>query len=121
MEFPLSQKSYTRLIEQRLAEGPSAGRIWQVFGTWSQACDEAGVESFGTGRQGIERRWSEDEMLMMVRTYVIEETRRPTAERYDGWARLQADAPSLGTIRNRLGAWFFSPRTRDGIGRAMRR
>ena len=105
MEFPLSSNAYTSLLEQRLISGPSAPRIWQLFGSWSAACDAAGVESFAHGNSGFGTRWSDDEMFSMVRTYLVEETGRPTASRYDQWAREHADAPSLGTIRNRLGLW----------------
>ena len=105
MEFPLSSNAYANLLEQRLVSGPSVPRIWQEFGSWSAACDEAGVESFAHGPSGFGRRWSDEEMLVMVRTYVDEEVVRPTAARYDQWARKHADAPSLATIRNRLGLW----------------
>ena len=105
-EWPLSGPTYDSLVRQGEVSGPSSVRIGQVFGSWSAACLEAGVESLAPIRNDYQSRWTDEELLDWVADYLRSPGSRGTHDGYDVW-RVGAsdDAPSVQTVRNRLGRW----------------
>jgi hypothetical protein len=113
---PLSAVRYSTL---RRAEDPSPQTVMLRFGSWSAACVRAGVPD---GNNGVHRRtqrrlWTDDQLYQFVRAFFSEAGPAGTPANYEEWrktARLALDgakaneptrAPSLVTLRSRLGAW----------------
>jgi hypothetical protein len=105
LEFPLTVKSYSKLLEDGFLKGPSAGRISQRFRSWQAACDLAGVEAGARTRPLDISRWTDDDLYAAVIHYLKLPQSSGAATDYDSWASTQDDVPSMGTLRNRLGAW----------------
>jgi hypothetical protein len=105
LEFPLTVKAYSKLLEDGFLKGPSAARISQRFRSWQSACDLAGVEA-GTRTRPLDlSRWTDDDLYAAVIHYLKLPESTGAATDYDSWASGQDDVPSMGTLRNRLGAW----------------
>ena len=105
LEFPLTVKAYSKLIEDGFLKGPSAARISQRFRSWQSACDLAEVEA-GTRTRPLDlSRWTDDDLYAAVIHYLKLPESTGAATDYDSWASGQDDVPSMGTLRNRLGAW----------------
>ena len=102
---PLTGAAYDRLIEIGEIAGPSRQTVANVFGSWIEACDAAGIECGRSARVEYKRRWSKAEMLAYVRICQSEIGRVPTAHGYDAWAKTYDGAPSAGTVRNNFGLW----------------
>ena len=106
----LSTKSYNAYRNQRNANGeewPNSQIIMKRFGTWIEACANAGVQAGLPLRKSYERKYTVsecrdfvDEFIVMCRSQKIS----PSYFRYDSWSRV-SKAPSGPTIRNRLGGW----------------
>ena len=97
--------AYTKLLEDGYLKGPSAARISQRFRSWQAACDLAGVEAGKRTRPLDLSRWTEDDLYAAVIHYLRLPQSTGAATDYDSWASGQDDVPSMGTLRNRLGAW----------------
>lgn len=105
LEFPLTVKAYSKLLEDGFLKGPSAARISQRFRSWQTACDLAEVEA-GTRTRPLDlSRWTDDDLYVAVIHYLKLPESTGAATDYDSWASGQDDVPSVGTLRNRLGAW----------------
>jgi predicted transcriptional regulator len=105
LEFPLTVKAYSKLLEDGFLKGPSAARISQRFRSWQTACDLAEVEA-GTRTRPLDlSRWTDDDLYVAVIQYLKLPESTGAATDYDSWASGQDDVPSMGTLRNRLGAW----------------
>ena len=105
-EFPLTTHAYADLVLQGQVNGPSMPRIWQRFGSWTAACEAAGVVAGQTMRPNYESRWSDDDLLQIVRRYLLDPNSPNSAHRFDEWKRTCApDGPSFQTLRNRFGTW----------------
>ena len=105
LEFPLTVKAYSKLLEDGFLKGPSAARISQRFRSWQAACDLAEVEA-GTRTRPLDlSRWTDDDLYAAVINYLQLPQSTGAATDYDSWASGQDDVPSMGTLRNRLGAW----------------
>ena len=105
LEFPLTVKAYSKLLEEGFLKGPSAARISQRFRSWQSACDLAGVEP-GTRTRPLDiSRWTDEDLYEAVIRYLKLSESTGAASDYDSWASGQDDVPSMGTLRNRLGAW----------------
>ena len=105
--FPLSAKSYTKLVKAGTLQGPSSPLILKRFGSWSNACKTAGVESGEPAREHYEKQFSDFEILRYVRKFMHEqEDANWSIERYLLWRKLKAkDAPSFALIRMRMSGW----------------
>lgn len=102
----LSYKQYNKLLESGLVDGPTAVRILQIFGTWQQAADRAGIPAGKKPNRSYESAWTDEEILAVVRRYLADPSTRGAFHTWDEWKRIHApDAPSGGTMRNRLGQW----------------
>jgi hypothetical protein len=105
LEFPLTVKAYSKLIEDGYLKGPSSARISQRFRSWQTACDLAEVEA-GTRTRPLDlSRWTDEDLFAAVIHYLKLPESTGAASDYDFWASGQDDVPSMGTLRNRLGAW----------------
>ncbi|WP_154402151.1 sigma factor-like helix-turn-helix DNA-binding protein [Ornithinimicrobium cavernae] len=105
-EFPLTTKDYGELLSQGQVQGPSMPRIWQRFGSWTSACEAAGVVPGKTMRSHYESRWSDDDLLQIARQYLLDPNVPTSARYFDEWRRTVApDGPSFQTLRNRFGSW----------------
>jgi hypothetical protein len=105
-EFPLTKKAYVELLNIGQIKGPSTASIGHRFGSWTAACDAAGVVP-GTARRGsYESRWSDNDVLQIVRDYLLDPNAPISAQHYDKWKIANApDGPSLPTVLNRFGSW----------------
>jgi hypothetical protein len=104
-EFPVRIAMYEELIRLGEVSGPSTGRITQRFGSWSRACELAGVESAKAPRAEYQSVWTDADLLGFVREYLLDPTSPGTYAGFDHWSRNRADSPSAQTVRNRLGHW----------------
>lgn len=105
--FPLGGRALTAdHYDENRSEG-SVGqvRIVQRFGTWREACEQAGVPSNRPPRTDYTRRWSREDLLRWVLAY-LDSTDQPSYAGMTVWLREQADAPSSQTIRNTVGRWI---------------
>ena len=121
MTGALSHQSYTTLVREGRVKGPSVARIVQLFGSWTAACAEVGVASGEPLRKNYERRWTADEVLGHVMTFLREPDYKGASHQFDTWrATVNGDGtvPSLGTVRNLVGGTWRDIRTR--ALRAMR-
>jgi DNA-binding CsgD family transcriptional regulator len=104
--YPLSAGAYEQLLRSGEVRGPSAARIVQRYGNWSNACRRAGVEPTPPRRQHYQSRWTDADMLGFVRDYLTAPGSRGTFYGYDEWRRGSAvGAPSAALLRARLGSW----------------
>lgn len=106
-EFPLTAKAYSELVQVGQIIGPSAPRIEQRFRSWSAACEEAGVVPGEPPKnREYESKWSDDDLLQIVRAYLFDPDAPSSVGRFDEWKRANApDGPSAQTLRNRFGSW----------------
>lgn len=111
IESPLSYVRYDEIRAEHSINGPSAIRILQIFDTWSAACREAGVQHGRRMRGRYTRRWSADEMIDHLATFLQQST-AGSLDSYNEWSR-ENDAPGGQTIRNQFGSW------REARGRAL--
>ena len=105
LEFPLTVKAYSNLLEDGFLKGPSAARISQRFRSWQNACDLAEVEAGTRSRPRDQSRWTDNDLYAAVILYLRLPQSTGAARDYDSWASDQDDVPSMGTLRNRLGEW----------------
>ena len=105
LEFPLTVKAYSNLLEDGFLKGPSAARISQRFRSWQNACDLAEVEAGTRSRPRDQSRWTDDDLYAAIILYLRLPQSTGAARDYDSWASDQDDVPSMGTLRNRLGEW----------------
>ena len=105
-EFPLTTNAYADLLAVGQVNGPSMPRIWQRFGSWTAACEAAGVVAGQTMRDHYQSKWSDDDLVQIVRRYLLDPDVPNSAYRFDQWKReVLPDGPSFQTIRNRFGSW----------------
>lgn len=101
---PLSSTFYDR---HRGVDLPGSVRVIQRFDTWSEACRQAGVTSVAAARSVYERRWTKDDLLDWVRTYLEEVGHSATYAGLSSWLKERSaeGAPSAQTVRNNVGTW----------------
>lgn len=105
-EFPLTRAKYDALQSVGQISGPTGVRVMQRFGTWTAACDRAGVQAGVARAAPYESRWTDEELLKFASDYLRSPAYGGTFSGYDTWRRRNSiDGPSSGTLRNRLGAW----------------
>ena len=102
--WPLTGTFYEKLCNSGAVRGPSVQRIIQIFGTWKEACENAGIPSGEALRANYALRWSDDELIELLVEFIS--TNEPTSVgKYDEWSRIDENRPSVGTLRNQLGPW----------------
>jgi hypothetical protein len=100
--YPLTTTAYADLVRVGEVQGPSVPLISSRLGTWKGACAKAGIEAGGTGG-GYESRWSDEDLIASVASYLRRPGSTGTAVGYDEWR--SEDLPSFQTLRSRLGPW----------------
>lgn len=112
--LPVSANQYAKVHqvdqESRKAGLPPLGPTPQTlilrFGSWRAACEAAGVKCQDRGRtSGWEKGWSDDELREWVARFFREVGPTGTTTAYSKWCKETEGAPSLITLRNRLGRW----------------
>lgn len=105
--FPLSGKSYSKLVASGDVIGPSVPLILKRFGTWTDACKIAGVEAGETVRPTYEQVFTDNQLLLFVRRFMFEQSDANwSIQRYSDWRESNSpEAPSVALLRNRLGGW----------------
>ncbi len=103
---PLRAKQYSKICEIGEIEGPSVPLLYNRFGSWSRACELAGVES-GVAHREYESRWSATDLEKFVDDFMLDpEVRIKNFSNFDNWLSATDEmCPSSATIRNRLGNW----------------
>ena len=98
---PLSVGKYDKI--RAAFEGPSAIRLIQCFGSWSAACEAAGVRS-GEAKRDYVKKWQRDQIVTLVRAY-LGESRKVSFADFSLWLLQIKDAPSAATCRNVGTSW----------------
>lgn len=105
-EFPLTVAKYADLVARGEIFGPSAPLVYQRFGYWSAACQLAGVECGASLTESYESRWTDDDLLGFVISYLLDEESLGTFDGFMRWAsKVNSECPSPATLRIRLGSW----------------
>ena len=110
--YPLTKKQYEELRAVGAIDGPPISTIAARFGTWSQACEAAGVE-FVKSAADVEDApwvdqspWTEQDLWRYVRTYLAEGDAGGTLYGLGIWLKNQPGAPRQTThFTKRLGRW----------------
>ncbi|MBM9461603.1 hypothetical protein JK386_17005 [Nocardioides sp. zg-536] len=95
---PLTAASYDAWQRGRDAASPAL--LIRRFGSWTDACARAGVQTNKT--RSTTRRWSDDDVVTLVASYLAEPGATGSFADYSAWAREQPDAPSGATLRQRF-------------------
>ena len=104
--FPLSHGDYEKLVDMGEVNGPSVPLIYKRFGSWTNACHEAGIETNKPVRSEYVLDYSDEEILNFLMRYFNEEHTIGSIEDYEKWRMAQnSKVPSIGLIRNRIGNW----------------
>ncbi len=105
-EYPLSGPGFDELLQTNLVSCVSRMRIMQIFGSWSNACELAGVESLAPVRSTYDHIWTESDLWEYLVDFILSPQTSNSTTNYDSWAREKpGDRPSTGTLRNYLGSW----------------
>lgn len=105
-EFPLTIKTYAELLDVGQIQGPSVPRICQRFGTWTAACDAAGVVAHPARRANYQSRWTDEDLLSIVHRYLCDHSWSGTFANFDDWRKENVpEGPSSSTLRSRFGTW----------------
>jgi hypothetical protein len=104
--FPLSHGDYEKLVDMGEIKGPSVPLIYKRFGSWTNACHEAGIETNKPVRSEYVLDYSDEEILNFLMRYFNEEQTIGSIEDFEKWRVAQnSKVPSIGLIRNRIGNW----------------
>lgn len=82
---------------------PAASVVRARFGSWTAACEAAGVPVAESSRTKPIRHWSEEECLAAVQEFFAGGHGWGSAH-YEKWSR-DRDVPSVTTVLSRLGSW----------------
>lgn len=102
----LSVNAYRRAEIAEPLKRPSSAMILQRYEFWNAACEAAGIPA---GKPLVNRvyvrRWTADVCVEAVAEFLRTTDGSPSAANYDEWSRGNEDAPSMATVRNRVGRW----------------
>ena len=104
-KYPLSANSFDSLVKDGLVDSAGKQTIAKFFGSWAEACEQAGIDSGTKPNRAYNRRWSENEMLDYLRVCIREIGKFPSINGYESWARGIPDAPSVLSLKARFGTW----------------
>jgi DNA-binding CsgD family transcriptional regulator len=104
--FPITVSKYRKLLETGEISGPTPVLFWQRYGSWVQACEQAGVE-YGEAQREYNRIWNDTELISFVRKFMHSRADgRWSLENYEEWRRSpEIEGPSVALLRLRLGSW----------------
>lgn len=85
---------------------PAHYTIERHFGSWHEACKQAGVQTYD---KRATRSWSisQEDCATAIRQCAEKLGRVPSYSAYDSWAKSN-DAPSGSTVRNKFGSWKYA-------------
>ncbi len=86
--------------QRRRSDAASPALVIRRFGSWVEACAQAGVATNKT--RSTSRRWSDDDVVGIVASYLRAPGSTGSYADYSAWARTQEGAPSGATLRQRL-------------------
>lgn len=98
---PLTAGAYDAWQRPRGAASPAL--LIRRFGSWNQACAQAGVATNKT--RSTSRRWSDEDVLAIVATYLRAPGSTGSFADYSSWARDRDGVPSGATLRQRCPRW----------------
>jgi hypothetical protein len=102
----LTYARYNQLVRDEIIEGPSSVRVLQVFGSWAEAAEKAGVPAGKKPNRTFTSAWTDEEILEDVRRYLADPNTRGSFAGWNAWKKANApQAPSGAMILNRLGHW----------------
>ncbi len=81
-------------------DAASPALVIRRFGSWIEACTQAGVATNKT--RSTSRRWTDDEVVGIVASYLRAAGSTGTYADYSAWARAQEGVPSGATLRQRF-------------------
>lgn len=96
---PLTASAYDTW--QRGHDAASPALLIRRFGSWNEACARAGVATNKT--RSTSRRWSDDDVVAIVASYLSSPGSAGTFADYSEWAKRNDGAPSGATLRQRFG------------------
>jgi hypothetical protein len=102
---PLSKSNYEQLRSAGDLDGPSSSLIINRLGSWRAACQRAGVRAGQLPRSNYSSKWTDEELFWWIAEGLQRGHRTGTVAGMERWLRKQLGAPSLATVRNRLGTW----------------
>jgi hypothetical protein len=103
--WPLTTAAYDELVSIGEVDGPTAQVYFKRFESWIAACQLAGVESGEPWNRTYESNWSNDDLCKFVGDYLVDPATSGTIAEFGQWLRGVPGAPSIPTLRNRLGTW----------------
>lgn len=102
--FPLSKVQYDELLQMKEIVGPSSALMWRRFGSWTHACELAGVES-NASHGNYQSTWTDDELVNYLVRFLMQSRSRSIQE-YADWRSLQPDhVPSDQQMRIVFNGW----------------
>ena len=102
--FPLSRAQYDSLVQTGEIIGPSAALIYKRFGSWTNACELAGVES-NAAHDGYQVTWSRAELQAFLIRFLLQ-AETGSIQEYERWRTAQPDrVPSSQLVRNTWANW----------------
>lgn len=110
-EDGLPEGQYGVLTMNRYGEiapegSPKKSTIQKRFGTWKEACDQAGVPSGEPIPLRVyEKRWSHEEMKQIVRAFFKDVGVFGSMRDYRDWAQGRKNTPTIATVRSHFGSW----------------
>ena len=88
------------------AQLPSSVRLLQRYGSWNEACRQAGVPVVEqVVVSGPTQRWTDHQIAGWVARFLADAETGSSYAAYTGWAQARPDAPAAQTVRNRFGGW----------------
>lgn len=84
---------------------PSSQVVVRRFGSWTKACQAAGVPVRDLPNVGRPQRWSDEELLTHVSEFLRSRRKDKTFLGYSEWAKLRKARPSGPTLIKRFGSW----------------
>lgn len=97
----LSRKKYAALMKDE--DAPAAATFIRRYGSWSEACNKAGITSSPSRRGNYTREWTDDDIVDAVIDF-IDETGETAYHPYARWATANG-RPSGPLLVTRLGGW----------------
>ena len=85
---------------------PPSPTVMRRFGSWTKACEAAGIpvrELNGVGRPQL---WTDEQMLEVLAEFLNAPRRKEKSfAAYSAWARLRKARPSGAALLKRFGSW----------------
>jgi hypothetical protein len=109
---PMTNVDYDGWQRGQVAAG-SPALLVRRFGSWRAACEAAGLSTNST--RSTSRRWSDDDLIAIVATYLASDEATGSFADYSRWAKAADGVPSGATLRQR-GSWADFKRRAGTVG-----